>query len=113
MQPNSTRGVAALLSLFLLAGCEASVPVTGASEDGLETFTGTASGGLDGAGTLNIKTSRGMSCEGAFVYATEREGKGTFRCSGGTGGTFEFVSTGTRGTGTGVIGGRRFTFTFG
>lgn len=96
-----------------LAGCNLTLPVTGASETGDETFTGSATGGLDGSGTLEIVSSRGLRCTGDFVYITERNGRGTFRCSNGQGGGFEFVSTGEKGLGTGTIGGRRFTFRFG
>lgn len=97
----------------VLASCGLTLPVTGASESGDETFTGTASGGVDGAGTLQIVTSRGLRCTGDFVYVTRRDGRGTFRCANGQGGAFDFVSTGNRGTGSGSIGGKRFTFQFG
>jgi hypothetical protein len=56
---------------------------------------------------------RAPSAAGTFVYATEREGEGVFRCADGRSGPFRFVSTGTRGTGQGDLGGKRFTFTFG
>ena len=81
--------------------------------DGGETFTGTATGYTDGGGNLTITSNKGMSCSGAFVYVTRRNGSGTFTCTNGQSGAFDFVSTGTRGTGTGRIGSRPFTFVFG
>ena len=89
------------------------LPVSGVTESGDETFTGSATGYADGGGTLQLKSSRGLTCKGTFVYVTERNGSGTFTCSNGQSGPFNFVSTGTRGTGTGRIGNRPFTFTFG
>jgi hypothetical protein len=87
--------------------------VSGQFGDGSETFTGSATGYADGAGTLTIRSSRGRVCKGEFVYTTERRGAGTFKCSDGSSGPFSFVSTGTHGTGSGTIGGRTFTFSFG
>jgi hypothetical protein len=89
------------------------LPVQGQITDGDETFTGTATGHSDGAGTLEVTSSRGLSCTGDFVYVTRRNGQGVFNCSDGSSGPFEFVSTGTKGNGTGQLGGRPFTFTFG
>lgn len=103
--------IAALLPM--LSACNMTLPVHGQMADGSETFTGKATGGIDGSGTLNIKSSRGRSCVGNFVYVTQRTGQGTFTCSDGRSGPFNFVSTGTKGSGTGTIGGRTFTFTFG
>ncbi|PRH86560.1 hypothetical protein C5L14_14595 [Labrys okinawensis] len=80
---------------------------------GGETFTGSATGYADGGGTLQIKSNKGLPCTGNFVYETPRKGSGVFNCSNGQSGPFEFASTGTRGTGTGTIGGKPFTFTFG
>ena len=96
-----------------LAACGTTQPVRGAMEDGTETFTGSATGQLDGGGTLQITSTKGLSCSGQYVYESFRNGRGTFNCTNGQSGPFEFVSTGTRGTGTGRIGGRPFTFTFG
>ena len=105
---------ASLAALALtLAACEVRAPVQGQLASGAETFTGEAVGGADGAGTLKIRSDKGRTCKGRFVYETQRQGSGTFLCSDGTSGPFTFVSTGTRGTGTGTIGGQPFTFTFG
>ncbi len=89
------------------------LPVKGQMASGGETFTGTATGYSDGGGTLTIVSNRGRTCSGNFVYVTSRNGEGVFQCSDGQSGPFTFVSTGVRGTGTGEIGGRLFTFTFG
>jgi len=81
--------------------------------DGTETFTGEATGYMDGGGNLKIASNKGRTCQGNFVYVTSRNGEGVFTCSDGKSGPFKFVSTGTRGTGTGAIGGEPFIFTFG
>lgn len=97
----------------LLTACSLTLPVQGVVQGTHETFTGTATGGVDGAGTLTITSNAGVTCKGNFVYVTNREGRGTFTCSDGSTGPFDFVSTGTKGTGQGDLGGRKFTFTFG
>lgn len=89
------------------------LPLRGQTETGSETFTGQATGYSDGGGTLTLVSSKGRSCSGNFVYVTGRKGEGTFTCTNGQSGSFSFVSTGTRGTGTGKIGNEPFTFTFG
>lgn len=106
-----SASVAAILGLA--SGCSLTLPVRGATEAGDETFSGTATGYLDRSGTLTIQSDKGTSCTGEFVYVTSREGRGTFSCSDGRSGPFDFVSTGSHGTGTGRLGGQRFTFTFG
>lgn len=90
----------ALAATLTVAGCAMTLPVRGQTGDGSETFTGTATGYMDGGGNLTIKSNKGRSCKGDFVYVTSREGSGTFTCSDGSSGPFTFVSTGTRGTGT-------------
>jgi hypothetical protein len=97
----------------IVGGCSVTRPVQGSLEDGSETFTGSATGYMDHSGTLTINSNKGLSCSGTFVYVTSREGSGTFNCTNGQSGPFQFVSAGTHGTGTGRIGGRPFTFTFG
>lgn len=108
-------GIAAAATIIIigLAACSMTLPVKGAMEDGGETFTGSATGYMDGGGTLQIASNKGLTCSGQFVYETRRNGSGTFNCNNGQSGPFQFVSTGTRGTGTGRLGGRPFTFTFG
>lgn len=106
------------LALGLLAGCSSNplsltLPVEGRLQNVDETFTGTATGYLDGSGDLTIVSSNGAVCKGNFVYVSRRQGEGVFHCDDGRSGPFEFVSSGTRGTGFGDLGGQRFTFTFG
>lgn len=103
----------ALLCAGALAGCSITLPVRGQLQTTDETFVGKATGGLDGAGSLTVTTSKGVVCSGDFVYVSKRQGQGVFTCTDKRSGPFEFVSTGTRGTGFGVLGGERFTFTFG
>lgn len=102
-----------LIFALMLSGCAMTLPLSGQTENGDETFTGKATGYMDGGGNLELSSSKGMKCNGTFVYVTSRNGEGTFTCSNGQSGSFTFVSTGTRGTGKGTIGSRRFTFTFG
>lgn len=103
----------AVLAFVALAGCSVTAGVEGQFADGSEQFSGTATGYLDRSGDLTITTNSGITCTGNFVYTSGREGKGTFTCEDGRSGPFEFVSTGRRGTGTGQLGGKPFTFTFG
>lgn len=104
----------AVASVFFLSACSMSLPVQGVVQGTQETFTGTATGQMDGGGTLTLTSSTGVTCSGTFVYVTRRNGSGTVTCSDGRTGPFQFVSTGTRGTGQGDLGnGQKFTFTFG
>jgi len=102
-----------LLPALALGACSMTLPVSGQLQDGTETFTGKATGHLDGGGILTVTTSTGVTCRGRFVYVTSREGEGTFQCSDGRSGPFRFVSSGTHGTGQGTLGREHFTFTFG
>ena len=101
------------LAVTLFSGCSMTLPVRGGIQNTNETFTGTATGYTDGGGTLTVISSTGAKCTGNFVYVTRRNGEGVFICSDGRSGPFRFVSTGTRGTGVGDLGGERFIFTFG
>lgn len=102
------------VSLVAVVGaCSMTLPVSGRMSDGSEIFTGSATGDMDGGGTIAINSNKGRSCSGNFVYVTGRNGEGVFTCDDGQSGPFKFVSTGTRGAGTGEIGGNSFTFTFG
>lgn len=98
---------------FLASGCSMTLPVRGQVQGTNESFTGVATGYMDGGGDLTIVSTAGVKCTGNFVYVTRRNGEGVFKCDDGRSGPFQFVSTGTRGTGYGDLGGRRFTFTFG
>ncbi len=89
------------------------LPVRGQLQGSDETFSGSATGYIDGGGTLKMVSSRGTTCEGDFVYVTRRQGSGVFTCNDNRSGPFEFVSTGKRGTGTGNLSGQPFVFSFG
>jgi len=109
----STFAAIATTSVFL-SSCSMTLPVNGVVQGSAETFTGTATGQMDGGGTLKLTSTTGATCSGNFVYETRRNGAGVFTCSDGRSGPFQFVSTGTRGTGHGTFGnGQNFTFTFG
>ena len=105
--------VSTLSATTLLTSCSMTLPVRGNVMNSSETFSGTATGYLDGGGNLTIVTSKGATCKGNFVYVSRRDGEGVFTCNDGRTGPFTFVSTGTRGTGKGDLGGERFIFTFG
>lgn len=101
------------IAAFCLSGCSMTLPVKGQLQKTDEHFSGTATGYMDGSGVLKIVTSKGSVCEGNFVYVTTRQGEGVFACDDKRSGPFSFVSTGSKGTGFGELGGERFTFTFG
>jgi hypothetical protein len=107
-----------LIALCSLAGCvnTLDLPVTGAFEDGSATLSGmvTAHRGNHGAGTLELTTSNGLKITGTYVHVTLYTGEGTFTCTNGKTGSFHFASNGHNyGTGTGHLGTRNLTFTFG
>jgi hypothetical protein len=89
------------------------LPVRGQVQNSAETFTGTATGHLNGGGNLQMVSSKGAVCNGNFVYVTHRQGEGVFNCDDGRSGPFAFVSTGTSGTGHGTLDNQKFIFTFG
>lgn len=107
------RTLLAAFCAVVLAGCSLTLPVRGAVQNSDERFEGTATGGMNGSGALTIKSNKGPTCSGKFVYTSGRTGEGVFNCTDGRTGPFSFVSTGTSGTGYGDLGGQRFTFTFG
>ena len=55
----------------------------------------------------------GVKCTGIYLFVEFRQGRGTFKCSDGRIGPFQFVSTGDRGTGQGTLDGKVFVFDFG
>ena len=107
------RRLALLAAVASLSARSVTLPVRGQMDNGKEAFTGSATGHMDGAGELQITSVAGVACRGAFVYTTSRTGEGTLNCDDGRSGPFTFVSTGSRGTGSGSLNGRPFTFTFG
>lgn len=107
------KPASAVLILLTCAACSMTLPLRGQVISSSETFSGTATGFLDGAGSLEFVSSKGVRCKGQFVYITRREGRGTATCSDGRAGSFNFVSTGTSGTGEGDFGTGRVIFTFG
>jgi hypothetical protein len=108
-----SRLIAASLIVVASAACSMTLPVRGQVQNSAETFTGTATGHLNGGGNLQIVSSKGAVCDGNFVYVTHRQGEGVFNCDDGRSGPFAFVSTGTSGTGHGTLDNQRFIFTFG
>ncbi|MYL83501.1 hypothetical protein GTA51_10230 [Desulfovibrio aerotolerans] len=90
-----------------------SLPVTGEVKNSAETFTGTAVVALSGDGSIDLLTSRGVTCQGVFGYVTRKEGRGTVMCQDGRKGYFQFVSAGFSGTGAGKIDDENFEFRIG
>lgn len=113
MKRKTVGRVLIVLMVATLTACSVTLPVRGQIQNSDETFTGTATGGLSGGGTLTIVSNKGARCTGDFVYVTGRTGQGVFTCNDGRSGPFQFASTGMSGTGYGDLGGQRFTFTFG
>jgi hypothetical protein len=110
---SASRLIAVALLAPALTACTLTLPVAGAMEVTHERFAGQATGHIDGAGELALNLASGARCAGAFVYVNGRQGSGTLQCTDGRSGTFSFVSTGKRGTGSGFLDGAPFTFTFG
>ena len=96
-----------------LSACSLNLPLRGQFQNSDETFTGNATGDVDGSGNISLTSSNGAVCKGDFLFLTKRTGGGVFNCNDGRSGPFQFVSTGSRGTGHGSLSGQKFTFTFG
>lgn len=109
------RNIPTAIALALVvAGCSLTLPVRGELLNSDERFSGSATGYRDGSGVLKVTSTTGTVCTGKFVYETSRKGAGTFQCTDGRTGPFQFVSTGRSGNGWGEFGdNRKFTFTFG
>jgi hypothetical protein len=114
-----------MMTVGLIGGCakpQSALPtaavsdtlnVLGETADRAETFSGTITGNVDGAGTFWLESDKGLSCIGLFVDVAQKIGNGSFNCSNDQSGSFDFISTGRRGSGTARIGQRQVTFRFG
>ena len=83
---------------------------------GNELFLGEAEGHLSGAGTIAIHSQRnpGLTCVGRFTSSAELGGLGQMQCSDGTTGTYRFKRLSMeKGYGTGILGKRTMSFTYG
>ena len=91
------------------------LPVHGDLNNGKEPFLGTATGYMDGTGTLSMVTQDEVSCTGKFEYDDGHvAGHGQFNCADGRHGKFRFTSEGNKGRGFGkTTTGEPFKFTFG
>ncbi len=115
---GSMRALSAVVGLGIagaVSGCATTLtlPMAMAMQNSSERFTGTATGHMDGAGEVEVTSTTGQKCVGRFVYINGRQGSGTLTCEDGRNGAFEFVSTGSRGTGQGQISGEPLTIVFG
>lgn len=108
------KAFAGMIVLVALAGCStAMLPVQASILESTETFSGEMTEGTRGSGQMRLMSSRGVVCQGDFVYRLGGEGSGVFNCTDLRWGHFEFLSSGTHGTGVGDLAGQRITFTFG
>lgn len=110
------RLLAACLLIFLVSTLPAyaiSLPIEGKVQNSTETFTGTATVHLTGDGFLTLATSKGVACKGDFAYVTRQEGNGKVMCEDGRTGSFQFVSAGFSGSGSGEIAKEHFDFRIG
>lgn len=112
MSRSPRRLFANAFLIGLLSACSITEPVRGKVDGTDEYFSGTATGYIND-GNVAITSNKGAKCTGKYVIVTRREGEGTFLCDDGRTGPFHFVTTGTSGTGTGILGDNNFTFTFG
>ncbi len=64
-EETSMRAFTLLCSVALLPACSMTLPVRGQVGDTGETFSGTATGYMDGASDLEIVSNRGATCRGA------------------------------------------------
>jgi len=107
---------AAFAVLFLVCIFPAhsmTLPIHGAVLNSTETFTGMATVHFWGDGNLTLTTNKGVTCKGDFVHASQQKGNGTVTCEDGRLGSFEFVTAGFSGTGSGIIGTENFHFRIG
>jgi len=104
---------AVLLCSFIVPAYAMTLPISGAVLNSTETFTGKATVHLLGDGNLILTTSKGVTCKGDFVHASQQQGSGTVACEDGRLGAFHFVTAGFSGTGSGTIGTESFHFRIG
>ena len=90
-----------------------SLPIQGKVNNSTETFAGTARVRLTGGGELTLKTNKGVACKGDFVHISQQKGNGKVTCEDGRVGSFDFVTAGFSGTGSGIIGSENFDFQIG
>ena len=109
------------LTLLTLSGCSLTVPVIGMIGDGSELFTGTATGGMGGTGSINlIGTINDTKCFGGFTYTRVVEGTGStgiadIQCDDGRKAQLKFIAESyNKGMGTGFDNfGSPFMFSYG
>ena len=103
------------MPIFLLAGCEMTVAVTGMLGDS-EALSGSLTHYDDG-GTIELYGARGTHCAGNFLYQRSRtspsDGSGTLTCDDRRSGPFTFALHGARhGSGFGTLNGQHYRFSF-
>lgn len=107
------RRLSCSLALLSLAACSGTVPVSGETADG-ERFTGTFSTRTDGrdGGTAELRSDKGVTCDGRWTLDQDRSGSTIVACDDGRTGTAELSTRETPGTMKGMLGGKLFKGTF-
>ena len=111
---SQSVAAAIIISLvFILPAYAISLPIHGEVHNSSENFTGMATVHFNGEGDLTLTTNKGVKCKGGFVHASQQVGNGTVSCEDGRLGSFEFVTAGFSGSGSGIIGTENFNFRIG
>ena len=116
---RKTIGFCACVSPIFLTGCSLTVPLIVFSGNGEEVLKGTATGYLDGHGTIKFAgTKLDVKCTGGFQYQRRGYagwGTGKVSCTDGTKANFKFdAATSSKGYGSGEDNkGRFFFFAYG
>jgi hypothetical protein len=103
------------LSAGVTAGCDSSIQMKGAVDDGEEiTGIAIATGAWDVSGTVQLISNRGANCVGRFVYEglAGPNGKMTFTCSDGRTGEANMAGL-NDGNAQGLIAGKPFKLKWG
>ncbi|MEL7639769.1 MAG: hypothetical protein AAGU21_09015 [Solidesulfovibrio sp.] len=108
----------AAVVIVIFLGCVSparaiSIPINGKVLNSAETFTGMATVYFSGGGKLTLTTNGGVACKGDFIHVSQQEGTGTVSCEDGRLGSFNFVTAGFSGSGSGRIGNESFDFRIG
>jgi hypothetical protein len=108
-----TKGLVGLFAVVSLVACASTVPVTGETPDG-ERFAGTFGypGDGRGGGPFELRSDRGVVCEGRWQIDDDGAGATFLTCDDGRTGTAELSTRSVPGVVRGMLGGKPFTGTF-
>lgn len=108
-----TRSIIVLGCAAIIAGCSATISVTGGLTDGSETFAGNGEAAMSRTAPFNVTSSNGANCSGAFQMESFTAGTGTISCNDGRTGTFDWQSQAGKMIGNGTLSGQSFNLTMG